>query len=85
VVLRGSYVTVAQNALDHRIIHAKAVHIRRQASAEAKPAVPGDAGTLEHVLHFPLITRNVSRVSVLSLRLRAPARSPLATIARDES
>jgi len=21
------------------------------------PAVPGDAGTLEHVLHFPLIAR----------------------------
>src|SRR5712691_13056837 len=55
MVLRGSYVTVTQNALDHRIIHANAVQIRRQASAEAMPAVPGDAGTLQHVLHFPLI------------------------------
>jgi len=46
MVLRGSYVTVAQNALDHRIIHANAVQIRRQAPAEAMPAVPGDAARL---------------------------------------
>ena len=38
MVLRGSYVTVAQNALDHRIVLAKAVQIRRQVSTEAMPA-----------------------------------------------
>ena len=55
MILCGSDVTVAQNVLNRRIIHANAVQIRRQASAEAMPTVPGDAGTLEHVLHFPLI------------------------------
>jgi hypothetical protein len=71
MVLCGSYVTVTQNALDHRIIHADPVQIRRQASAEAMPAVPGDAGTLEHVLHFPLIARvqGVSNWNKLSSRL----------------
>jgi hypothetical protein len=55
VVLRGCYRAVPQNALDHRIIHAKAIQIRRQAPAEPIPSMPRDPGTLEHVFHFPLI------------------------------
>jgi hypothetical protein len=55
---------VPQNALDHRIIHAKAIQIRRQAPAEPMPSMPRDPGTLEHVFHFPLMASvQVERVS----------------------
>jgi hypothetical protein len=41
VVLRGCYCAVPPNALDHRIIHAQAIQIRRQTSAEPVPTMPG--------------------------------------------
>jgi len=64
VVLGGCYRAVPQNALDHRIIHAKVIQIRRQAPAESMPSMPRDPGTLEHVFHFPLIASvQVERVS----------------------
>ena len=64
VVLSGGNCTVAQNALDHRIINAQAVQIRRQAPAEPMPSMPADTSTLEHVFHFPLIASiQVERVS----------------------
>ncbi len=55
VVLSCCYRTVPQNPLDHRVIHAQAVQIRRQAPAEPVPAVPQKSRTLEHIFHFPLI------------------------------
>jgi hypothetical protein len=50
-----SFSAVPQNALDHRIIHAQAIQIRRQASAEPVPTMPEEPSTFEHVFHFPLI------------------------------
>jgi hypothetical protein len=64
VVLGCCYGAVPQNALDHRVIHAKAVQIRCQAPAESMPSVPQDSSTLKHVFHFPLIVSiQVERVS----------------------
>jgi hypothetical protein len=51
-------------AEDNRVIYAQAIQIRRQAPTKAVPTMPGNSGTLEHVLHFPLITGiQVKRIS----------------------
>ena len=73
MVLGSCYRAVAQNALDHRIIHAQAVQIRRQAPTESMPSMPRDTSTLEHVFHFPLIASvQVERVSDCVREDRAP-------------
>ncbi len=60
MILLGRYCAVAQNVLDHRIINAQAIQIRRQAPAEPVPTVPEESRPLEHIFHFPLVDVRVN-------------------------
>src|SRR5439155_21791747 len=48
---------VAEDGLNHRVIHCETVQVGSQTSTESMPTDPLNLGTLEHILHLAAIER----------------------------